>query len=139
VLGGGVRAGSLVLIGGGPGLGKSTLLIQLAALIAVAPPWGAAAGSALARASGRVLYISGEESEDQLADRAERLQVRASHSVVARRPADPGASRGDHQRASWRPILLQLQRTDVGLARATWPLHLGIMKVNGVQRRRWDV
>ena len=75
VLGGGVRAGSLVLIGGGPGLGKSTLLIQLAALMASSPPWAAKQGSPLAGASARVLYISGEESEDQLADRAERLQV----------------------------------------------------------------
>lgn len=75
VLGGGVRAGSLVLIGGGPGLGKSTMLIQLAALIAASPPWNAAPGSPLAEASERVLYVSGEESADQLADRAERLQV----------------------------------------------------------------
>jgi DNA repair protein RadA/Sms len=76
VLGGGVRAGSLVLVAGGPGLGKSTLLIQLAALIGNAPAWSAPDGSALSQASGRVLYISGEESEDQVADRAERLQVR---------------------------------------------------------------
>ena len=78
VLGGGVRAGSLVLVGGGPGLGKSTLLIQLAALIGSAPPWQAQASSPLARTSERVLYISGEESEDQLAERAERLQVRCA-------------------------------------------------------------
>ena len=84
MLGGGVRAGSLVLVGGGPGLGKSTLLIQLAALIAAAPPWGAPAGATLARASSRVLYISGEESEDQLADRADRLQVRCVATAAVR-------------------------------------------------------
>lgn len=75
MLGGGVRAGSLVLVGGGPGLGKSTLLLQLAALAAAAPPWRAPAGSPLAGASDRVLYITGEEAAEQVADRAERLQV----------------------------------------------------------------
>lgn len=75
VLGGGVRAGSLVLVGGGPGLGKSTLLLQLAALAAAAPAWRAPAGSPLAGASDRVLYITGEEAAEQVADRAERLQV----------------------------------------------------------------
>lgn len=75
MLGGGVRAGSLVLVGGGPGLGKSTLLLQLAALAAAAPPWRAPAGSPLAAASERVLYITGEEAAEQVADRAERLGV----------------------------------------------------------------
>ena len=85
VLGGGVRAGSLVLIGGGPGLGKSTLLIQLAAIMAAGPPWAASEDTPLAGASERVLYISGEESEDQLADRAERLKVwcTGSHPELA--------------------------------------------------------
>jgi predicted ATP-dependent serine protease len=57
-------------------MGKSTLLIQLAALIGAAPPWTAPEGSPLSRASQRVLYVSGEESGDQLADRADRLQAR---------------------------------------------------------------
>lgn len=57
VLGGGLVAGSIVLIGGEPGFGKSTLLLQLAL-----------------RLKGRkVLYISGEESEQQIKLRAERL------------------------------------------------------------------
>ncbi len=51
--------GSLVLLGGEPGIGKSTLLLQAAAGIAAA--------------GGRVLYASGEESSAQIADRAERL------------------------------------------------------------------
>ena len=59
VLGGGVVPGSLVLIGGDPGIGKSTLLLQVA--------------SAMARDVGRVLYVSGEESERQIKMRAQRL------------------------------------------------------------------
>lgn len=59
VLGGGVVPGVSVLIGGEPGIGKSTLLLQMAA----------------AMKGGTVLYISGEESERQLRLRAERLEV----------------------------------------------------------------
>ena len=59
VLGGGVVAGSLILIGGDPGIGKSTLMLQLA--------------SALAARGAPVLYVSGEESEEQVRLRAERL------------------------------------------------------------------
>jgi DNA repair protein RadA/Sms len=61
VLGGGMVAGSAVLVGGDPGIGKSTLLLQAAA--------------ALARGGRRVLYISGEESVDQVRLRARRLGV----------------------------------------------------------------
>ena len=61
VLGGGIVPGSLVLLGGEPGIGKSTLLLQAAAN--------------LARASGPVLYSSGEESEHQIKSRGERLGV----------------------------------------------------------------
>ncbi|WP_353125727.1 DNA repair protein RadA [Parapedobacter pyrenivorans] len=57
VLGGGIVPGSLVLIGGEPGIGKSTLMLQLA----------------LNMPDTRTLYISGEESEQQLKMRAERL------------------------------------------------------------------
>jgi DNA repair protein RadA/Sms len=61
VLGGGVVRGSLVLIGGDPGIGKSTLLLQAArALAAAAPP---------------VLYVSAEESAPQVKLRAERLGI----------------------------------------------------------------
>jgi len=63
VLGGGLVTGSLVLLGGEPGIGKSTLLLQAAAGIAT----GAAA------ASGRVLYATGEESAGQVRLRAARL------------------------------------------------------------------
>ena len=60
VLGGGAVAGSLVLVGGAPGIGKSTLLLQSCVQLC---------------AGRRVLYISGEESEKQLKLRAERLGV----------------------------------------------------------------
>ena len=61
VLGGGVVPGSLVLIGGEPGIGKSTLLLQAAAHFA--------------KSVGPVLYSSGEESEHQIKSRGERLGV----------------------------------------------------------------
>ncbi len=61
VLGGGVVPGSLVLLGGEPGIGKSTLLLQAAAHFA--------------RTVGPVLYASGEESEHQIKGRGERLGV----------------------------------------------------------------
>src|SRR3954467_6973233 len=61
VLGGGVVPGSLVLIGGEPGIGKSTLLLQAAAHFA--------------KTFGPVLYSSGEESEHQIKSRGERLGI----------------------------------------------------------------
>jgi len=61
VLGGGIVPGSLVLLGGEPGIGKSTLLLQAAAN--------------LARSAGPVLYSSGEESEHQIKARGERLGI----------------------------------------------------------------
>ncbi len=61
VLGGGIVEGSLVLIGGDPGIGKSTLLLQVS--------------GQLAKAGGRVLYVSGEESANQIKMRADRLAV----------------------------------------------------------------
>ena len=60
VLGGGAVAGSLVLVGGAPGIGKSTLLLQICNRLC---------------AERRVLYVSGEESERQLKLRAQRLGV----------------------------------------------------------------
>jgi DNA repair protein RadA/Sms len=60
VLGGGIVPGSLVLIGGEPGVGKSTLLMHVAAQVA-------------AHAGGKVLYVSGEESGQQVRMRAQRL------------------------------------------------------------------
>ena len=59
VLGGGIVTGSLVLVGGDPGIGKSTILLQ--------------AARAISLAGGRVLYVSGEESEKQIKMRAQRI------------------------------------------------------------------
>jgi DNA repair protein RadA/Sms len=63
VLGGGLVPGSVVLIGGDPGIGKSTLLLRALATIA---------------AERKVCYVTGEESLDQIAIRAERLGVRSA-------------------------------------------------------------
>ena len=60
VLGGGIVQGSLVLIGGDPGIGKSTLLLQMSASISQ---------------QALVLYVSGEESEQQIKSRATRLGI----------------------------------------------------------------
>ena len=63
VLGGGIVPGTLVLIGGDPGIGKSTLLLQVA--------------DRLSHSGTTVLYVSGEESERQIKLRGERLRVEA--------------------------------------------------------------
>jgi DNA repair protein RadA/Sms len=65
VLGGGIVPGTLVLIGGDPGIGKSTLLLQVA--------------DKLSDAGALVLYVSGEESERQIKLRGERLAVSAKN------------------------------------------------------------
>ncbi len=64
VLGGGAVRGSLVLLGGAPGIGKSTLMLQIC--------------EQMCRGS-KVLYVSGEESERQIKLRAERLRVRGDN------------------------------------------------------------
>jgi DNA repair protein RadA/Sms len=68
VLGGGIVPGTLVLIGGDPGIGKSTLLLQVA--------------DRLSAAGALVLYISGEESERQIKLRGERLAVEAKNVFI---------------------------------------------------------
>jgi len=67
VLGGGAVAGSLVLVGGAPGIGKSTLLLQLCGRM----------DSEL-----KTLYVTGEESENQLKMRADRLKVKGDGVLV---------------------------------------------------------
>jgi DNA repair protein RadA/Sms len=76
VLGGGVVPGSIVLIGGDPGIGKSTLLLQ--------------ASWILAGESGPVLYVSGEESERQMKMRA----VRLAEGMSRNNPDSPSPSAG---------------------------------------------
>lgn len=67
VLGGGATKRSAILLGGEPGIGKSTLLLQTVA--SVAKTLGA---------NGKVLYVSGEESAAQIKDRADRLEIDCS-------------------------------------------------------------
>lgn len=69
VLGGGIMKNSAILVGGEPGIGKSTLLLQLAAA---------------AQTKGRVLYVSGEESAGQLRLRADRLGLSKDKSIMER-------------------------------------------------------
>lgn len=68
VLGGGLVAGSLVLVGGDPGIGKSTILLQVM--------------NNLANAVGTVLYVSGEESARQTRLRGERLAINARSLLI---------------------------------------------------------
>lgn len=68
VLGGGVVAGSLVLVGGDPGIGKSTILIQ--------------AANHLSLSAGKVLYVSGEESAEQIKLRSNRIGIASSDLMV---------------------------------------------------------
>ena len=65
VLGGGIVSGSLVLIGGQPGIGKSTLLLQVALNIPA-----------------KILYVSGEESDEQIKMRAERIGGHTSNCFI---------------------------------------------------------
>lgn len=68
VLGGGIVPGSVVLVGGDPGIGKSTLLLQTF--------------SGLSRKSGKLLYVSGEESPRQIKMRADRLSVNPENIIL---------------------------------------------------------
>ena len=66
VLGGGIVPGSLILLGGDPGIGKSTLLLQFA----------------LSSKNKKILYVSGEESERQIKMRAERINKNSEHCYI---------------------------------------------------------
>ena len=83
VLGGGIVEGALILVGGDPGIGKSTLLLQVCAH--------------LAGEGKRVLYISGEESARQIRLRAQRLGVQASRLSVLTETAMDNIEQKLHQ------------------------------------------
>ena len=68
VLGGGIVGGGVVLVGGDPGIGKSTLVLQMS--------------DRLARSGETVLYVSGEESRSQIRMRAKRLSVGSEGILV---------------------------------------------------------
>jgi DNA repair protein RadA/Sms len=89
VLGGGMVPGSLVLLGGEPGIGKSTLLLQAAAHVA--------------RQVGPVLYASGEESEHQIKSRGDRLGIGEAPLYLL---AETGLERILEEVARLRPALL---------------------------------
>ena len=95
VLGGGIMPGSLILLGGDPGVGKSTLLLQTAGALAAlsSPPRGIGMGSsssssnnnsgnAVRGGQGPVVYVSGEESTTQVASRAARLGIDSSELLL---------------------------------------------------------
>ena len=65
VLGGGVVPGSLILIGGEPGIGKSTLLLQISLML-----------------TNKVLYVSGEESQQQIRRRANRINSKSQNCFI---------------------------------------------------------
>jgi DNA repair protein RadA/Sms len=88
VLGGGLVAGSVTLIGGDPGIGKSTLLLQSAANLAASKP---------------VLYVTGEESLEQVGLRARRLGVAGKPLQLA---AETGVERLLETAARARPAVL---------------------------------
>jgi len=85
VVGGGVVPGSLILIGGEPGIGKSTLLTKIMALLSQA------------NKDENVLYVSGEESVNQVADRAKRLEVNANSFYI-------------YNETNWQKVLEQIHK-----------------------------
>ena len=101
VLGGGVVPGGLVLVGGDPGVGKSTILLQLAGLLGKEATETAKKVKKATKTSeeseageesmeevealfsgGGVLYASGEESVEQVASRAERMEINQDLSLI---------------------------------------------------------
>ncbi len=95
VLGGGLVAGSVALVGGEPGVGKSTLLLQVAAALA---------------AGGRVLYVTAEESVDQIGARAARLGLIASGLEVLAE-TEVAAVEGAVEGAGYRAVVVDSIQT----------------------------
>ena len=93
VLGGGIVPGSVVLVGGEPGIGKSTLLLQVAHAMSVRRNGDAAA---------KILYVTSEESARQTALRARRLGVKSDDLLVL---AETNVERITHQIAKVKPAV----------------------------------
>ncbi len=103
VLGGGIVPGSLVLIGGDPGIGKSTLLLQVANQLSIRLP--------------RILYISGEESGQQIKLRASRLGVRGTEEAKQEHVAN-----GNHNGNNGKKTEVSKQKTDDDLEKNLYVL-----------------
>lgn len=95
VLGGGLVAGSTVLVAGDPGIGKSTLLLQASAALADR-----------ARGAAGAVYVSGEEATDQLRMRAERTGLRAAVGLLAATAVDDVIATLESSSAEDRPAVL---------------------------------
>jgi DNA repair protein RadA/Sms len=128
VLGGGVVPGSMVLIGGDPGIGKSTLLLQVSGQLAE---------------TGTVLYVSGEESASQIKLRAERLGVKGDANFFLYPETDMTQIRKAIDEAKPDYVVIDsiqtMQQPDVGSAvgsvaqiRETTAELLQIAKTNGI-------
>ena len=76
VLGGGLVRGSVILLAGEPGVGKSTLMLQLASSLVTR---GAATGIDQGESGQVVVYVSGEENAEQIASRARRLGLQTNN------------------------------------------------------------
>jgi DNA repair protein RadA/Sms len=85
VLGGGIVSGSLILVGGEPGIGKSTLLTDVLGKLAINYK------------SDKILYISGEESSAQVASRSRRLGIDCGNYLI-------------YHQTNWQKILAQLAK-----------------------------
>ncbi|GBG91668.1 hypothetical protein CBR_g52747 [Chara braunii] len=79
VLGGGLEPGSLVLVGGDPGVGKSTLLLQVAGLLSEGERLVSTDNVSAGTSMSPVLYVSGEESAQQVCSRSERMGIKSEN------------------------------------------------------------
>lgn len=104
VLGGGLVPGSVVLVGGDPGIGKSTLMLQAAGRIGGAGGDESAKGVETATDGANVLYVSSEESAEQVKLRAERLEIAGSENLYVL--ADTNLARIVEQTRRVRPSVL---------------------------------
>ena len=135
VLGGGLMKGSLILLGGDPGVGKSTLALQLAAQIAslsVAPVRiGMEPSPTSSEVVGPVWYVSGEETLQQIATRAQRL-------VTSKEDVDSTSSSSTRNRFSSLPQqLFLLSETNLN-ALADEVVRIWVDEKNRIMNKNWD-